>query len=275
MQRLHDQTVIFYCSISHTRKLGFLFVTILRASETSKRLVQLQWARTLPLARVRLGPAGVGWLPIFAVALALVGCTMAACSTSAQEALSWERATRLETAADRLYDVVQNSDWTAAVEQLQKISGAARPTLTRFDDAGAALTKALIRSARAVRKHDRAGALHSANKIIEWTAIERGVARPEFPPQVARLGYLAREIQIENEENNAEKLAARIVEARQCWDKLEPLLKAQDETALVTEGDDVIRRLEAGGNPKALTEAQGSFIKVVGEMEDVFERCKR
>ena len=189
--------------------------------------------------------------------------------------LSSAKLARLEATALQLFDDAQHENWPVAEQHLRDIGEVAEPVLTRLDATSAPLTKAVIRSARALRDHDRAGAQHGANKIIEWTAQADAAAHPDVPPQVARLGYLAREVQIETGGDDAEKLAKRVLEARFCWERLKPLLESRGDAATVSEGEAVIRQLELARTPDDFAQTQPPFSKLIEHVGKTFDPANR
>ena len=182
---------------------------------------------------------------------------------------------KLAAAALRLFDDVQHDDWSVAEQHLREIGEIAEPVLTRLNATSAPLTKAVIRSARALRDHDRAGAQHGANKIMEWAARADATAHPDVPPQVARLGYLAREIQIESGDVESEKLARRVLETRNCWDRLKPLLEMKGDPATAREGEAVIHQLELAQTPDAFAQIQPALSKLIEHIGKTFDRASR
>ena len=177
--------------------------------------------------------------------------------------LSPAKLAELEATALQLFDDARHDDWPVAEQHLRDIGVIAEPVITRLNATSAPLTKAVIRSARALRDHDRAGAQHAANKIMEWTAQADAAAHPDVPPQVARLGYLVREIQIETGDVGSEKLAKRVLETRNCWDRLRPLLETKGDTATAREGEAVIHQLELAQTPDAFAQIQSPLSKLI------------
>ena len=205
----------------------------------------------------------------------LAGSAVGAVRAEAPETLSSAKLARLGTAALQLFDDAQHDDWPAAEQHLRDIGEVAEPVLTRLNATSAPLTKAVIRSARALRDHDQAGAMHGANKILEWTAQAAAAAHPDVPPQVARLGYLAREIQIESGDVESEKLAKRVLETRNCWDRLRPLLEAKGDPAAAREGEDVIHQLELAQTPEAFAQVQPSLSRLIERVGKTFDPASR
>ena len=179
---------------------------------------------------------------------------------------------KLQAAALRFSDDVEQGDWSGATEQLRRIVGAARPILTRFDAAGEPLTKAVVRLARAVQRHDRAGALHGDNKLLEWTAVT--FRQPDVPVEVAHLGYLSRELRLLANEDQPKKLAARVAEVRQSWNKLVAAFSAGGDPSIIQDGETIIHQLELAATPTDLLQVQGSLDKLVERINQAFEREK-
>ena len=155
---------------------------------------------------------------------------------------------------------------------MRRIVGAARPLLTRFDAAGEPLTRAVVRLARAVQRHDRAGALHGDNKLLEWTAVT--FRQPDVPVEVAHLGYLSRELRLLANEDQPRKLAARVAEVRPSWNKLVAAFRAAGDPAIIQDGETIIRQLELAATPADLLQGQGSLDKLVERINQAFEREK-
>ena len=205
----------------------------------------------------------------------LVGAAVGAVRADAPEMLSPAKLATLAATALQLFDDAQHDDWSAAEQHLRDIGAIAEPIITRLDASGTPLTKAVIRSARALRDHDRTGAMHGANKIMEWAAEAAAAAHPDVPPQVARLGYLAREIQIETDNVESEKLAKRVFETRNCWDRLRPLLEMKGDHATAREGETVVHQLETAQTPEALAQIQPALSKLIERIGKTFDPASR
>ena len=205
----------------------------------------------------------------------LAGSAIEAVRGDAPEMLSPAKLAMLAATARQLFDDAQHDDWPLAEQHLRDISTLAEPIITRLNANSAPLTKAVIRSARALRDHDRAGAMHAANKIMEWAARADAGAHPDLPPQLARLSYLAREIQIETDDVEPEKLARRVLETRGCWDRLRPLLEAKGDTATAKEGEAVIHQLETAQTADALAQTQPALSKLIEHSGKTFEPASR
>ena len=209
------------------------------------------------------------------VFVCLVGPVVGAVRADAPEMLSPTKLARLEATALQLFDDAQHGDWQVAEQHLREIGMVAEPVITRLNTTNTPLIKALVRSARALRDHDRTGAQHGANKILEWTARADAAAHPDVPPQVGRLEYLAREIQIETGGGDSEKLARRVLETRSCWDRLGPLLETKGDTATLREGEAVIHQLELAQTPDALAQTQAPLSKLIEHVRKTFDPVRR
>ena len=177
---------------------------------------------------------------------------------------------KLEVTALCLFDDAQRGDWRTAEQHLRTIGVVAEPVLTRLNAANAPLARAILRSARAIRDHDRAGAEHGANKIMEWAAQTEAPTHLDMPPQIARLDYLVREIQIEAENDIAEKLARRVAQIRACWDQLRPTLEVQGDTATIQEGEKLIQQLELALAPADLVPVQTPLSRLMERVRNAF-----
>ena len=136
---------------------------------------------------------------------------------------------------------------------LRRVCETAKPVLVRLDAASEPLTKVIIRLGRAVRQHDRVGALHGDNKLLEWVAIT--FRRPGVPVEVAHLGYLARELRLPTNEDKPKKLAAWVAEVRPCCNQLVMALGPGGAPFLQEDGDAIVRRLELAHPGRSATGA--------------------
>ena len=189
--------------------------------------------------------------------------------------LSSAKLAALTATALQLFDDARHDNWPLAEQHLRDIGAIAEPVITRLNATSAPLTKEVVRSARALRDHDRTGAMHAANKIMEWAAQADAAAHPDVPPQVARLTYLVRELQIETDGVESEKLAKRVLETRNCWDRLRPQLEMKGDTATAREGEAAIQQLELAQTPDAFAQTQSALSELIEHIGATFRSASR
>ena len=217
----------------------------------------------------RLWTSPFPFLITLVLCLGLLGKALPA---HAQVELSPANRSKLQLAALRFSDNVEQGDWNGAAQQLRLICETAKPVIVRFDAASEPCTRAVIRLGRAVQQHDRSGALHGDNKLLEWLAIT--FRRPNVPVEAARLGYLARELRLLATEDKPKKWADRVAEVRPCWNQLVLALGADGDPSLKEDGDAIIRRLELAATPADLLQVQAPFAKLVERINQAFDRVK-
>ena len=208
---------------------------------------------------------------LFLLAAGLCGSlTSQAPSARAQAELSPANRAKLQAAAFGFSDNVEQGDWNGAAEQLRRVCDAAKPVLVRLDAASEPLAKAIIRLGRTVQRHDRCGALHGDNKLLEWLAVT--FRRPGVPVEVAHLGYLTRELHLLATEDKPRKLAARVAEIRPCWNQLVVALGPDGDPSLREDGKAIVRRLELA-TPDDLPPVQASLARLVERIDRAFDRA--
>lgn len=182
-------------------------------------------------------------------------------------ALPTENVAKLEAATVRFSEDVRHDDWADALDQLQRMVCVTEPSLTRLDVVADPLGKAIIRCFRAVHHRDRSSALHAANKIRLWATLETAPAPSGIAQETARLGFLARELQIDLEEGNDEKAADSIAAARQCWDRLKPMLGKHGDESELQEGESIFRAAAHADAPEILRQDQAALSALVEKLE--------
>ena len=177
--------------------------------------------------------------------------------------------------AENLYDMVKAAAWTKAAATLRSVERAVEtlPGELRMTAADSSrLTSALGALNAAIPARNRTVALREANEITLIAADLSEGYRLTVPPDVARLDYYGRAMEIWSAVGDMVKLAdvARVI--GRTWDALRPHIEARGGTAEIRTFDRLVARVNGARSPQAYGQIAPAFLEAVDRLESVFVR---
>lgn len=177
--------------------------------------------------------------------------------------------------AENLYDMVKAAAWTKAAATLRSVERAVEtlPGALRMTGADSSrLTSALGALNAAIPARNRTVALREANEITLIAADLSEGYRLTVPPDVARLDYYGRAMEIWSAVGDMVKLADVARDIGRTWDALRPHVEARGGTAEIRTFDRLVARVNGARSPQAYGQIAPAFLEAVDRLESVFVR---
>jgi hypothetical protein len=177
--------------------------------------------------------------------------------------------------AENLYDTVKAAAWTKAASTLRSVERAVETLPGELRMAGAdssRLTSALGALNAAIPARNRTLALRAANEITLIAADLSEGYTLTVPPDVARLDYYGRAMEIWSAVGDMAKLADVARDIGRTWDALRPHVAARGGTAEIRTFDRLVARVNGARSPQAYGQIVLAFLEAVDRLESVFVR---
>ena len=177
--------------------------------------------------------------------------------------------------AENLYDTVKVAAWSKAAPTLRSVERAVETLPGDLRMTGAAssrLTSVLGALNAAIPARNRTVALRAANDITLIAADLSEGYTLVVPPDVARLDYYGRAMEIWSAVGDMAKLADVARNIRRTWDALRPHVAVRDGTAEIRTFDRLVARVNGARSPQAYGQIAPAFLEAVDRLESVFSR---
>jgi hypothetical protein len=173
-----------------------------------------------------------------------------------------------------VYDAAKARDWRKTTVDLARLKSAARqlrldlpsaPDLPRLRTALTALETAAARK-------DRLATMRQANQVTLIAANMTDPFHPVVPPDVVRLDYLGRELEIWAEARDAARLQSTAAELTRTWHSVRPAIEARGPTPLSKDFGDLVARVRSARSFDDYARLAPRLLEAVDRLEGVFRK---
>ena len=172
------------------------------------------------------------------------------------------------------YDAAKARDWRKTAVDFARLKSAAlhlrldlpsAPDLSRLQAVVSALETAAARK-------DRRATMRQANQVTLIAANMTDPFRPVVPPDVVRLDYLGRELEIWAEARDAAKLQSTAAELTRTWESVRPAIEARGRAPLAKEFGDLVAQVRSAKAFDAYARLAPRLLEAVDQLEGVFRK---
>ena len=177
--------------------------------------------------------------------------------------------------AENLYDTVKMAAWSKAASTLRSVERAVEtlPGELRMTDAASSRLKSVLGELNAaIPARNRTVAMRAANEITLIAADLSEGYTLTVPPDVARLDYYGRAMEIWSAVGDMAKLADVARDIGRTWDALRPQVAVRGGTAEIRTFDRLVARVNGARSPRAYGQIARAFLEAVDRLESVFGR---
>ena len=173
-----------------------------------------------------------------------------------------------------VYDAAKARDWRKTAVDVAKLKSAARqlrldlpsaPDLPRLRVVVSAL------EAAAARK-DRLATMRQANQVTLIAANMTAPFHPVLPPDVVRLDYLGRELEIWAEARNVARLQRTAAELTRTWDSVRPVIEARGPPPLSKEFGNLVTQVSSAKLVDDYARLAPRLLEAGDQLEGVFRK---
>ena len=173
------------------------------------------------------------------------------------------------TYGEDLYDAVKLSDWAKATAILDSVTTSAK-TLRANEKTEIASALNILHSA--VPAHQRNTAIESANEVTRLAAAFSEAYHPKTPPDIVRLDYYGRELEIWAARGDTARLATTRGLLEQSWISVKSSVISHGGTTAAAHTDALVKRLAAAHSAADYSRLATPILDVVDELEKPFEK---
>ena len=175
---------------------------------------------------------------------------------------------------EQVYDAAKARDWRKTAVGVAKLKSAARqfrldlpsaPDLTRLRVVVTALETAAARK-------DRLATMRQANQVTLIAAKMTDPFHPVVPPDVVRLDYLGRELEIWAEARDAARLQSTAAELTRTWDSVRLAIEARGPTPLSKDFGDLVAQVRSAKSFDDYARLAPRLLEAVDQLEGVFRK---
>ena len=171
-----------------------------------------------------------------------------------------------------VYDAAKVRDWSKTTADLVKLKAAAQRLRVDLPAAPDELAEILAALEAAVTTKDKQATMRQANRVTLIAANMTVPFHPAVPPDVARLDYLGRELEIWAEAKDAAKLHATAADLTSTWESVRPAVESRGATALSKEFADLVTRIRSARSPNEFRRLASRVLAAVDRLESVFRK---
>ena len=173
-----------------------------------------------------------------------------------------------------VYDAAKARDWRKTAVDLARLKLAARqlrlelpsaPDLPRLRTVITALETAAARK-------DRLATMRQANQVTLIAANMTDPFHPVVPPDVVRLDYLGRELEIWAEARDVAKLQSTAAELTRTWESVRPAIEARGPVPLSKEFGDLVAQVRSAKAFDEYARLAPRLLEAVDQLEGVFRK---
>jgi hypothetical protein len=173
-----------------------------------------------------------------------------------------------------VYDAAKTRDRRKTAADFAKLKSAARqlrldlPSAPDLSRLGVVLTALET----AVARKDRLATMRQANQVTIITANMTDPFHPVVPPDVVRLDYLGRELEIWTEARDAPKLRSTVAELTRTWESVRLAIEARGPTPLSKEFGDLVAQIRSAKSFDDYARLAPRLLEAVDKLEGVFKK---
>ena len=175
---------------------------------------------------------------------------------------------------EQVYDAAKARDWRKTAVGVAKLKSAARqvrldlpsaPDLPRLRVVVTALETAAARK-------DRLATMRQANQVTLIAAKMTDPFHPVVPPDVVRLDYLGRELEIWAEARDAARLQSTAAELTRTWDSVRLAIEARGPAPLSKDFGDLVAQVRSAKSFDDYARLAPRLLEAVDQLEGVFRK---
>ena len=175
---------------------------------------------------------------------------------------------------EQVYDAAKARDWRKTAVGLAKLRSAARQLRVDLPSAPGLPRLGVVLTAleRAGARKDRLATLRQANQVTLIAANMTDPFHPVVPPDVVRLDYLGRELEIWAEARDAAKLQSTAAELTRTWESVRLALEARGAAPLAKEFGDLVAQVRSAKSFDDYARLTPRLLEAVDQLEGVFRK---
>ena len=171
-----------------------------------------------------------------------------------------------------VYDAAKVRDWSKTTADLAKLKAAAQRLRMDLRESPDELAEVLAELEAAVTTKDKQATMRQANRVTLTAANMTVPFHPAVPPEVIRLDYLGRELEIWAEAKDASKLHTTAADLTRTWESVRPAVESRGATALSKEFTDLVTRVRSARSPNEFRRLASRVLEAVDRLESVFRK---
>lgn len=173
-----------------------------------------------------------------------------------------------------VYDAAKTRDWRKTAAAFARLKSAARQLRLELSSAPdlPRLRVVLTALETAVARKDRLTTMRQANQVTIIAANMTDPFHPVVPPDVVRLDYLGRELEIWAEARDAAKLQSTAAELTRTWESVRLAIEARGPAPLSKEFGDLVAQIKSAKSFDDYARLAPRLLEAVDQLEGVFRK---
>jgi hypothetical protein len=173
-----------------------------------------------------------------------------------------------------VYDAAKARDWRKTAVDFARLKSAARQLRLDLPSAPDLPRLRAVVSARetAAARKDRRATMRQANQVTLIAASMTDPFHPVVPPDVVRLDYLGRELEIWAEARDAVRLQSTAAELTRTWESVRPAIEARGPAPLSKQFGDLVAQVRAATAFGEYARLAPRLLETVDHLEGVFRK---